>query len=133
MLFHRSLISFAVAMALAALNSGVTASAILERRAVTCAPGTGNLMCCSAASKFTQLQSGEQNVVIASDPNVNKSQIVGTQCEPSDGSQWYCNPRVLYSFRRLTGRSSTNALCCNGALNQFGSDHVSDNCITLAL
>ncbi|KAF8270844.1 hypothetical protein EI94DRAFT_1784597 [Lactarius quietus] len=116
-----------------ALASSATAFVVLGRRAATCPPGTGNLLCCDIASKFTRLQFGEQNLVIAEDSNVNTAQIVGIQCESSDGLQWYCTPRIPQSLRRLTGRSSTNALCCNGALNQYGVDRVSDNCITLAL
>ncbi|KAF8264904.1 hypothetical protein EI94DRAFT_1787777 [Lactarius quietus] len=133
MLFQRSLISFAATMALAALASSVAASAILGQRAVTCSPDTGSLLCCNSASNFTQLPSDEQDLIIALDSNVNITQIVGTQCnvpESSDGLQWYCTPRVPYSIRWLTGRSSTNALCCNGAfLNQNGLNRVADNCV----
>ncbi|KAF8264907.1 hypothetical protein EI94DRAFT_408559 [Lactarius quietus] len=133
MIFQRSLISFAPAMALASIVRFITASAMPGPRCDTCPPGTGNLLCCDTAIVFPQLSSGEQNLVVADDPNVNQAQIVGIQCESSNGSQWYCTPRVPYPFRRLTGRSSTNALCCNGALNQFGIDRIADNCITLAL
>jgi hypothetical protein len=118
MIFRRTLISFAAAMALAALASSVTASVIQGPRCDTCPPGTGNLQCCDTVWQFSQLPSDQQNLVIASDSNVNQAQIVGVLCESSDGTQWYCTSRVPYYFRRLTGRSSTNALCCSGALNQ---------------
>ncbi|KAF8261213.1 hypothetical protein EI94DRAFT_1746491 [Lactarius quietus] len=105
MLFHRSLISFVAAMAMA---SSVTAFAVQN-----CGTGTGSLTCCGSYTLFSELSSGDQNLFAALDPNLEITLSVGQNCA-APGSQG----------------CTDHALCCNGiTVNQGDLVNAADNCV----
>ena len=97
MLFHSSLISFVITIALV---SGITAFVNPVQRDSSCQPGTGVVQCCGAVNSFSSLPSSVQSTVTSADPNGDYSQTAGQNCSPS-GPDWYCTPRIPSSIKWL--------------------------------
>lgn len=86
MLFHKSLISFVVAIALA---GSVTASATpVRRNNPGCSPGTGSQTCCTSTTSFGSLTIVEQIALSILDGNLNDLLPVGLNCVLAGAGGW---------------------------------------------
>jgi hypothetical protein len=116
MLFHKSLVSFVAAIALA---SSVTASVTPERRQwSSCQASSGSSTCCTNTSPITSLSTAAQGLLALISPNLNLDLPIGLNCVLPGLLGWYCAPRTLYPIRWLTCRSNNNAVCCDGSQNE---------------
>ncbi|KAN0141244.1 hypothetical protein V8E53_001000 [Lactarius tabidus] len=112
MLFHKSLVSFVAAIALA---SSVTASVTPERRQwSSCQASSGSSTCCTNTSPITSLSTAAQGLLALISPNLNLDLPIGLNC-------------VLPG---LLG-CNNNAVCCDGSQNESGLINIGLNCVTL--
>ena len=95
MLFHKPLVSFVAAIALA---SSVTASATPVRRngppaGQSCS--TGSLTCCDSTSPFSSLSGLIKGLLDILVPDLNVNADVGLNCLLAGTLGWYCNPSTF--------------------------------------
>jgi hypothetical protein len=118
MLFHKSLISFAAAIALA---SSVTA--VVIPASADC-PSGSRLTCCDRTIAFNYLTSDQKVSLAALDHNLNIDLQVGINCALPGylgyWVGWYCTHASLISYltKWLTNGSKKLSFCCDSIQNQ---------------
>ncbi|KAF8261818.1 hypothetical protein EI94DRAFT_759097 [Lactarius quietus] len=114
MLLHKSLASFAAAIALA---SSVTA--VVIPTSADCHSGS-NLACCDRTIAFSYLTSDQQVSLASLDHNLNIDLQVGLNCAlPGYSGYW-----VGCSGNKLS-------FCCDSIQNQDGLQNMAANCYNL--
>ena len=120
MLFHKSVVSFVTAIALA---SSVTAfakpgPARLARAGPPSCLNGGTPTCCNSIASFSSLPQNVQTALTNADPSLNQGLNVGLTCTTAGSQAWYRVPQFLYSIKWLTRRRSSNqGLCCDAIVN----------------